>query len=123
MKYIVLLCYLFFQSPLWAQDHLEPEDSIYEASRSEYHLNVAKVLGSKLPYDLPKVIVIPSNQREYIVGIAPEAPECSIVSGRAELLLWTYEVASSEPRRRRELLRGYPSDPLDVPVSVQRRRA
>ena len=116
----VFFIILFLQSASWAQDYLQPENSAYFDSQLDYHVMVGKVLGRELPYNLPKVIVMPSNQREYIVYIAPEASRCMIVFGRVDLLLWRYEVASSEPERSLELLRDYPRDPLDVSVTVQR---
>lgn len=124
MKHITLFfCVFLMQSASWAQDYLQPENSVYDDSQLDYHVTVGKILGRDLPYDLPKVVVLPGNQREYIVGVAPEATGCAVVFGRVDLLLWRYEVASSEPQRSRELLRDYPRDPLDVSVTVQRRSA
>lgn len=122
MKHSALLFFfLVMQSASWAQDYLQPENSAYFDSQLDYRVTVGKVLGRELPYDLPKVMVLPSNQKEYIVGIAPEATGCSIVFGRADYLLWTYAVAASGTRRDRALLKDYPKDPLDVTVTVQRR--
>ncbi len=122
MKHSALFFFfLLLQSASWAQDYLQPENSAYFDTQLDYRVTVGKVLGRELPYDLPKVIVLPSFHKEYIVGIAPEANGCAVVLGRADLLLWTYEVASSEPVRSRALLRDYPDDPLDVTVTVQRR--
>lgn len=122
MKHSALFFFFLLTQPVsWAQDYLQPENSAYFDSQLDYRVTVGKVLGRELPYDLPKVMVLPSNQREYIVGIAPQATGCAIVFGRADLRLWTYEVASSEPARSRALLRDYPEDPLDVTVTVQRR--
>ena len=123
VKHAVLLCVVIGQPAAWAQDHLEPEDSVYSVSLLDYRVTLATVLGRVLPYNVPKVIVIPSNQREYIVGLAPENMGCVVVLGRADLLLWSYQVASAEPGRERSLLEGYPRDPLDVPVSIHRRLA
>lgn len=122
MKHTALFfCVFLMRSTSWAQDYLQPANSAFDDSQLDYHVTVGKVLGRELPYDSPKVVVITSNQREYIVGLAPEANGCAVVFGRVDLLLWRYEVASSEPARSRELLRDYPRDPLDVPVTVKRR--
>jgi hypothetical protein len=91
MKRTALLCVALASASSWAQDHLEPEDAFYSTTQLDYRVAVGKVLGRALPYNLPKVIVLPSNQKEYIVGLAPEATGCAIVFGRADFLLWTYE--------------------------------
>lgn len=99
--------------------HLEPDDSMFGYEwRRDYYSNVAKVLGNVVPEQSPKVYVLPSNMREYVVGIDDEEGACAIVFGRVEYTLWIYESRKENPELK-QLTSEYPDDPLDVEVVVE----
>jgi hypothetical protein len=113
---------LFLSASALAQGagaQLEPDDAIFGYEwRLDYYSNVARVLGNVVPDQSPKVYVLPSNMREYVVGIDDEEGSCAIVFGRVEYTLWVYESRKENPELQR-LTSEFPDDPLDVEVAVE----
>lgn len=103
-----------------AQDHLEPDSSIFRSGWSfDYYSNVARVLGDVLPTNSPKVFVLPSNMHEYVIGTNTEDTRCSVVVGRVQHILWMYDSREDDETIDEYMFdAGYPIDPLEVQVSI-----
>ncbi len=99
MKFLLIAVALLTSPYAYGQDHLEPEDSVYQGRATQddilsgYHRDVVKKFGGLYNGGFSaRAIVLPSFETEYAIGISSEGESPKIVGLRAETQLWLYSI-------------------------------
>ncbi|MBO9492368.1 hypothetical protein J7384_18545 [Endozoicomonas sp. G2_1] len=100
MKIFSIAILLFLSLPIFSQDHLYPEDSIYGSGISsiEYHQYVTKAFHVAFSRDvILKVFVIPSFYPESVLYIEKSADSYYVSYLEAETRYWTVDREEYQP--------------------------